>query len=154
MRRTNEVKGLAPTALCWTQEFGPNWKPISETNLPWTESGPPPLPPHAVDNRYAWLFAAVPLMGAIAEVAVLELSWDPNKVRAPHYFWAYYVAYSIFIILDHRQIRRSGNSPPPQVAGQLPQVIRFLTWFLFFVLGWAIVSRLLDSAADLSPGES
>lgn len=118
MRRLIEVGKVPPTALCWTAEFGLNWKSVSETNLAQPvgpESGPPALPPRAVNNLYAWLFAAVPLIGAIIDIVVVQNSRDPNRVHPMLFVWVYLIAYAVFAGLDTDAIRRSGNRAPPRL---------------------------------------
>jgi len=119
MRRLVEGGIVPSTALCWTSEFGSDWKSISETNLDQsarTESGPPALPPQAVNNVYAWLFAAVPLIGAIIELVGLRYVRDANLINAPSFFWVYWIAYAVFAGLDTNAIRGSGNRAPASLV--------------------------------------
>jgi hypothetical protein len=100
--------------LCWTTGYGTEWKPFSQTELhialPSNPNEPPPLPPGQINNFYAYMFAVVPLIGSIVEVAVAQ-SRGLEETPTPSIFLLYGFAYLVLASLGMRAINRSGNEP-------------------------------------------
>ena len=65
MRDVALAGDIGDDTLCWQESFGSTWKPLSETELcpprVVAASVPPPLPVAHIQNRYAWIYASVPL---------------------------------------------------------------------------------------------
>jgi len=149
MRRLALVGDISDDTLCWCSQFGDEWKPFSETELyvrpPTDPTLPPPLPADQISNRYAWIYAFVPLVGAPIQEAVTQNSTEPDAIY-PWLWFPYVIAYGVLAGLDSRMIARSGNHP----KGNLPNA----WWFLFahvtlnsarriFGLGLSVSSALL-----------
>ena len=99
-----------------------DWKPACETEL-WeniVRGSPPPLPPSIVDNRLAWMIAAVPVMGAFVIRSVTESSSAPPSFYL--IFAGYFATYSLLSLRDANQIEKSGHSL---------KNIRLAMWFWF-----------------------
>jgi hypothetical protein len=63
--------------------------------------------------RCAYLFAIIPLLGAIVEAFVSGNSTNSDKFGAFHFIWAYFVAYAVVAWMDSKVIRRSGHHAIP-----------------------------------------
>ena len=93
--------------LVWRDSSGAKWRPLSSTDLVQIGvSEPPPLPPSSIHSVYAWLFALVPIFGAII-VRLLES--NVGAIDFTVLILSYSVAYVIFAVFDERQIRNSGR---------------------------------------------
>ncbi len=153
MRRLAQVGTITDDTLCWCNKFGTEWKPCSQTELyisPSVDQAlPPPLPVTQIRNVYAWIYAFVPLIGAVIEEAFAQ----NGAAFGPTYLWIpYVISYGVLAGLDSRMIARSGNLP----KGRLPNVWWFIlapvylwkrasylkqrksyfwTWIVCFVIG-------------------
>jgi len=110
MQRLAQTGAIRADTLCWRSEFGSEWRPFAKTDLftaPAIDASmPPPLPPSHISNVYAWLFAFVPLVGAIVETALDQAGVN---VPPPAMLLSYAVAYLVLVSLDSAAIKRSGN---------------------------------------------
>ena len=141
-----------------------DWLPLDQTEL-WASvpeaDSPPPLPPAHVNDKVAWLIASVPLIGLFIERIVTQTSGPPpvNGV-----ILCYFLAYSILILSDVKQIAKSGRNPEKVNLGgwfwlvpvylfkrakTLGQPLNyFWAWVVTFCIAVFIASPLLSSSTD------
>ncbi len=116
MRNLARSGQILADTLCWRREFGADWKPFSQTELStpsYIDSNqPPPLPVALVSNEYAWLYAAIPLIGAVIERIVVQNSGIAD-IPVAAYWIAYPIAYGMLAALDSRTIARAGHAKVP-----------------------------------------
>ena len=143
-----------------------DWIPASQTEI-WASvpeaDSPPPLPPAYVNDKVAWLIASVPLIGFFIERIVMENSGPPpvNVV-----ILCYFIAYSILILSDVKQIAKSGRNPEKVNLGgwfwlvpvylfkrakTLGQPLNyFWAWVVTFCIAVFIASPLFPGSTDSS----
>lgn len=150
-------KTMDGSEYVWTSEFGPEWKPLSGTDL-WREMGlTPPLPAESINGTFVWLLAIAPLLYAWIEPAVLAALAEKNVYLTPdqRLWWPIFamtVANSLLAGLDSKMIRRTGNIPPsfgwaifmiPVYLWKRSNVLRtnqapFIVWVVLFAVSLAM----------------
>jgi hypothetical protein len=103
LARTGKIEG---STSVWPGEG--EWRPAKETELadlfaP-TEGEPPPLTGSDVDNRFVWLAVAVPLVGAVVELA--------TGLGGEEALGMYLIANIVCCVLDERRLKAAGHNPP------------------------------------------
>ncbi len=120
------------------------------------KSGPPPLRPEEVDNKYVWMVALVPVVGMLAEL-----------LSGQELIWLYAVLNIAILLFDEYKLKKAGHAAPvkwwiflvpvylwkrAEMLGQSKNY--FAAWMVMFFLSfplhdWVYESLLAESACPL-----
>jgi len=93
-----EAGKIGPRTLSWRTSFGTNWCHYADTELARTATSaeqPPPLPLAGINNTFAWMFVATPIVGAVG-FALFQV----ENIDAELIFYG--LSYFLLALLDKR----------------------------------------------------
>jgi len=167
LRELFDRADISLETLVWTKSFGGNWRRLADTDIANGRETPPPLPASKIGDGLVWLYATIPIIGALFEKlfqtnALLRQLFRTDDFLTPYIIlvFCYASIYSFLAMIDTRNIKKSGRKPNwdfvyLQIIGWLAPVYlyqraRALSQPL--TLFWIWIVAFIASIIILNPG--
>ena len=109
MARLARSGTLGAATLCWTDSYGEQWKPFSQTELGSRVAGD--VLPSAflgVTDVYVWTYAAIPTVGGFIVSFLASAQFGDYATLYLLALVPYGVMFALLAVMDARQINRTG----------------------------------------------